>query len=122
MVEAFQEKYNLPVTGVITYSDFIVLQKAYDGIIKNFPKEYADELYPDYFLTFGMSGNDVRKLQRFLLKICKYDKSIPGVRVNGIFDDLTDRSVKKIQSDYGFDVNGVVGPLLWNKIVELSKR
>ncbi len=122
MVKAFQEKYNLPVTGVITYSDFIVLQKAYDSIIKNLPKEYSDELYPDNFLTLGMSGNDVRKLQRFLLKICKYDKSIPGVRVNGIFDDLTDRSIKKIQSDYGFDINGVVGPLLWKKIVELSKR
>ena len=122
MVKAFQEKYNLPVTGVITYSDFIVLQKAYDSIIKNLPKEYSDELYPDNFLTFGMSGNDVRKLQRFLLKICKYDKYIPGVRVNGIFDDLTDRSIKKIQSDYGFDINGIVGPLLWKKIVELSKR
>ena len=122
MVKAFQDKYNLPVTGVITYSDFIVLQKAYDSIIKNLPKEYSDELYPDNFLTLGMSGNDVRKLQRFLLKICKYDKSIPGVRVNGIFDDLTDRSIKKIQSDYGFDINGVVGPLLWKKIVELSKR
>ena len=122
MVKAFQGKYNLPVTGVITYSDFIVLQKAYDSIIKNLPKEYSDELYPDNFLTLGMSGNDVRKLQRFLLKICKYDKSIPGVRVNGIFDDLTDKSIKKIQSDYGFDINGIVGPLLWKKIVELSKR
>lgn len=122
MVEAFQDKYNLPVTGVITYSDFIVLQKVYDGIIKNLPQEYVNELYPDYFLTIGMSGNDVRRLQRFLLKICKYDKSIPGVKVNGIFDDLTNRSIKKIQSDYGFDINGVVGPLLWKKIVELSKR
>ena len=122
IVKAFQEKYNLPVTGIITYPDFIVLQKAYDNIIKNLPKEYVDELYPDYFLTFGMSGNDVRRLQRFLLKICKYDKSIPGVRVNGVFDDLTDRSIKKIQSDYGFDINGIVGPLLWKKIVELSKR
>ncbi len=122
MVKAFQEKYNLPVTGIITYPDFIVLQKAYDNIIKNLPKEYADELYPDNFLMLGMSGNDVRKLQRFLLKICKYDKSIPGVRVNGVFDDLTDRSIKKIQSDYGFDINGIVGPLLWKKIVELSKR
>ena len=122
MVEAFRDKYNLPVTGVITYSDFIVLQKVYDGIIKNLPQEYVNELYPDYFLTIGMSGNDVRRLQRFLLKICKYDKSIPGVKVNGIFDDLTNRSIKKIQSDYGFDINGVVGPLLWKKIVELSKR
>ena len=95
------------------------------SILKSFPKEYqsyVDELYPDYFLTRGVTGNDVKRFQRFLLKICKYDKSIPGVRVNGIFDELTEKSVKKIQKDIGLEVNGIVGPLLWRKVVELSKR
>ena len=125
MVKAFQEKYNLPVTGIFTYSDWTVLKNAYRDILKSFPKEYQDyvnELYPDYFLTRGMTGDDVRRFQKFLLAICKYDKSIPGVRVNGIFDELTEKSVKKIQQDYNFDINGIVGPLLWRKVVELSKR
>ena len=125
MVKAFQEKYNLPVTGIITYTDFKVLKNAYDTILKSFPAEYQDyvnELYPDYFLTLGTTGDDVRRFQRFLLAICKYDHSIPGVRVNGIFDELTEKSVKKLQEDYGFEINGIVGPLLWRKVVELSKR
>ena len=125
MVKAFQQKYNLPVTGIFTYRDFKVLKNVYDGILKSFPEEYKDyvnELYPDYFLTRGVTGDDVKRFQRFLLKICKYDHSIPGVRVNGIFDELTEKSVFKIQKDYGFDVNGIVGPLLWRKVVELSKR
>lgn len=125
MVKAFQEKYNLPVTGVFTYSDWLVLTDAYDSILKSFPKEYQEyvnELYPDYFLTRGMSGNDVRRFQKFLLAICKYDKSIPGVIVNGTFDELTEKSVFKLQEDYGFDINGIVGPLLWKKVVELAKR
>ena len=125
MVKAFQEKYKLPVTGVFTYSDWLVLQSAYNKILKSFPEEYQEfvgELYPDYFLTQGTTGNDVTRFQKFLLKICKFDKSIPGVRVNGIFDDLTLKSVLKLQKDYGFDINGVVGPLLWRKVVELSKR
>ena len=125
MVKAFQEKYGLPVTGVFTYSDWTVLKNAYRDILKSFPKEYqdyVDELYPDYFLVKGMTGEDVKRFQKFLLAICKYDKSIPGVRVNGIFDDLTEKSVFKLQEDYGFDINGVVGPLLWRKVVELSKR
>ncbi len=125
MVKAFQEKYKLPVTGVFTYQDWLVLQNAYNNILKSFPSEYQDfvnELYPDYFLTYGMSGKDVRRFQKFLLKICRFDKSIPGVRVNGIFDDLTLKSVYKLQNDYGFDINGIVGPLLWRKVVELSKR
>lgn len=125
MVKSFQQKYNLPVTGVFTYKDFVVLQNAYDTILKSFPKEYqnfVDELYPDYFLVKGSSGDDVRRLQMFLLAICRYDKSIPGVRVNGIFDDLTEKSIKKLQKDYDFEVNGIVGPLLWKKVVELAKR
>ena len=125
MVKAFQEKYNLPVTGIFTYSDWTVLKNAYRNILKSFPieyQEYVNELYPDYFLTRGMTGDDVKRFQKFLLAICKFDKSIPGVRVNGIFDELTEKSVKKIQKDYGFDINGIVGPLLWRKVVELSKR
>ncbi len=125
MVKAFQQKYNLPVTGIFTYSDWQVLKNAYNKILNSIPdeyKEYTNDFYPDYFLTRGMSGQDVRRLQRFLLAICKYDKSIPGVRVNGVFDELTEKSIKKIQSDYNFDINGIVGPLLWRKLVELSKR
>ena len=125
MVKAFQEKYKLPVTGVFTYRDWLVLKNAYRNTLKSFPteyQEYVNELYPDYFLTRGTQGDDVRRFQRFLLKICKFDKSIPGVRVNGVFDELTELSVMKLQDDYGFDINGIVGPLLWRKVVELSKR
>ncbi len=125
MVMAFQSKYGLPITGKITYVDWKVLVEVYDKLLQSFPSEYAtyvNELYPDYFLSRGMSGDDIKRFQKFLLKICKYDKSIPGVRVNGIFDELTEKSVKKIQNDYGFETNGLVGPLLWKKVVELSKR
>ena len=125
MVEAFQKKYKLPVTGIFTYQDWKVLKDTYNSILKSFPREYQDyinELYPDYFLMKGSNGEDVKRFQKFLLKICRFDHSIPGVRVNGIFDDLTEKSVLKLQKDYGFDVNGVVGPLLWRKVVELSKR
>ena len=122
MVKAFQNKYGLPVTGIFTYKDYIVLKNAYDNLLKSLDYSKIIDLYPDYFLVKGITGPDVKRLQRYLLAICRYDKSIPGVKVNGIFDDLTERSIKKIQSDYGFDINGIVGPLLWKKIVELSKR
>ena len=124
MVKAFQEKYNLPVTGEFDYNDWTVLKNAYRTILKSFPLEYQEfvnDLYPDYFLLRGTVGEDVRRFQMFLYEICRRDKTIPGVRVNGIFDELTEKSVRKLQSDYGFDVNGVVGPLLWRKVVELYK-
>lgn len=124
MVRAFQEKYGLPVTGDFDYRDWGVLKGVYRNILKSFPLEYKDfvnDLYPDYFLIRGTASDDVRRFQMFLYKICRRDKSIPGVRVNGIFDELTEKSVRKLQRDYGLDVNGIVGPLLWRKVVELSK-
>ena len=124
MLMAFQSKYGLPVTGIVTYADWALLKETYDKLLNSYSNNPSiiEELYPDYFLTLGTTGDDVKRFQRFLLKICQYDKSIPGVRVNGIFDELTEQSVKKLQSDYGFDINGIVGPLLWKKVVELSKR
>lgn len=122
MVKAFQEKYELPVTGVFTYRDWNKLKEIYDKILINLNNEFVNDLYPDNFLSLGSSGDDVVRFQRYLLAICKYDHSIPGVRVNGIFDDLTNRSVLKLQKDFGLDQNGVVGPILWRKVVELSKR
>ena len=125
MVKAFQEKYKLPVTGIFTYQDWKVLKDVYKNILKTFNpdfQKYIDDLYPDYFLLRGSTGDDVRRFQKFLLAICRFDHSIPGVKVNGVFDEITERSVLKLQKDYGFDENGVVGPLLWRKVVELSKR
>ena len=125
MVRAFQTKYGLPVTGIFTYSDWQVLKNTYNKILNNIPKEYQEygsTLYPGYFLTKNMSGEDVYRLQRLLLEICRRKRIIPGVRVNGVFDELTEKSIYKLQSLYGFDLNGIVGPLLWRKIVELSKE
>ena len=122
MVKAFQKKYNLPVTGVFTYSDWKVLKDIYNKILKDLNNEFVEDLYPDNFLRLGSSGEDVLRFQRYLLSICRYDHSIPGVRVNGIFDDLTNKSVLKLQRDFGLEENGVVGPILWRKVVELAKR
>ena len=122
MVKAFQEKYKLPVTGVFTYRDWNKLKEIYDEILINLNNEFVNDLYPDNFLSLGSSGDDVVKFQKYLLAICRADHSIPGVRVNGVFDDLTNRSVLKLQRDLGLEENGVVGPILWRKVVELSKR
>ena len=125
VVEAFQQKYGLPVTGVFTYRDWKILKEIYQKILKSYPKEYQtyiNDLYPDYFLVRGSSGEDVLRFQRYLLAICRYDHSIPGVRVNGVFDELTEKSVYKLQKDNGLEQNGIVGPVLWKKVVELSKR
>ncbi len=122
---AFQNKNNLTSSGEVDRDTWIILRDKYKSIIRNLDDQYItylDEFYPGVFLSRGMSGRDVLNLQKFLYIICKNTKSIPGVVVSGEFDRLTEDSVKFIQEKYDFEVNGVVGPGVWYKIVELSKE
>ena len=125
MVIAFQNKYNITTNGIVDANTWKALKEAYDQTLAMIPKEYLsniDELYPGLFLSKGMEGDNIINLQRFLYLICEKSHDIPGVKVNGIFDSLTEQSVKAIQRRYNLEENGVVGPGTWYRIVELSKE
>ena len=124
MVLAFQEKYNLPVTGVVDRTTWAKLKDVYNNVIEAIPDEYleyADEIYGGRILTRGTTGEDVRRLQKFILRICKNKKNIPGVRVTGEFDELTEQSVRRLQQILQLPVTGAVGGAVWNDIVAYSK-
>lgn len=125
MIINFQDKYNLDKTGITDRKTWNKILEVYQNTIKNIPtsyKEYVDEIYPGRFLSLGMTGDDVKLLQKYLLTICKKNHNIPGVRVTGTFDELTERSVKVLENRFGHIVNGVVGPKTWLEIVELAKK
>lgn len=124
LVRAFQQKYKLPVTGIVDSRTWKAIREAYDQTLKTIPKElliYIDEFFPGVFLSKGMEGQNVIRLQEFLYRICERTHEIPGVKVNGMFDNLTEQSVKYIQQKYNLNVDGVVYPTTWYYIVELSK-
>ena len=125
VVLAFQNRYNLAVTGVVDVVTWANLKKAYNQTLRNIPREYVtslNEFYPGRFLSEGMVGDDIINLQNFLYIICSKTKSIPGVVINGRFDNLTKQSVKSIQRKYNLEENGIVSPVVWYRIVELSKE
>lgn len=125
MVTTFQNKYNLKPTGIVDRETWNKLQEVYKKTLDHLPekyKEYEDEIYPGRFLSLGMSGDDVEVLQNYLLKICQKSHDIPGVKLTGIFDELTEKSIKVLERRFNHEVNGIVGPQTWQKIVELSKE
>ncbi len=125
LVKAFQKEYNLPVTGIVDANTWAKLKDAYLYTINNVATKYLVDLndfYPGYFLFKGMSGENISRLQNFLYIICKDGRNISGVKINGIFDDLTEKSVKEIQLLTGLEATGIVGAATWYQIVELAKR
>lgn len=124
MVKAFQEKYNIQVTGIVDRNTWRAIVEAYFQTLRTIPKEYlvyTDEFYPGLILSKGMTGEAITRLQEFLYTICENTHEIPGIRVNGIFDDLTEQTIKYIQKENNLEQTGVVGPALWYQIVEWSK-
>lgn len=125
MVINFQKKYNLPATGIVDAETWNELVKVYRDTLNNIPDEYTqyeDEIFPGRLLALGMSGDDVKTIQKFLLRICRSYGNIPGVRVSGIFDDVMESSVSKIQSIFNQPITGVIDPITWYNIVEYSKQ
>ena len=121
VVIAFQTSNNIEANGIIDKNTWNVLLTSYNQTKGLIPEEYLyyeDKLYPGIFLSLGMTGDDILNLQNFLYIICEKTHQIPGVRVNGTFDELTEESIKAIQKRYNLPENGVVGPATWQKIID----
>ena len=113
VVIAFQTSNNIEADGIVDKNTWNALLTSYNQTKGLIPEEYLyyeDKLYPGIFLSIGMTGDDILNLQNFLYIICEKTHQIPGVRVNGTFDELTEESIKAIQKRYNLPENGVVGP------------
>ena len=120
-VRIFQQYYGLPVTGVVNTATWNVLNRIYSETVEFLPQGYSGEygkLYPGYFLSEGMSGENIRDLQTYLSLIGKNLEAIPEIPVTGYFGSQTREAVIAFQNAFGIPANGAVGPITWNTIVQ----
>ena len=85
------------------------------------PQGYSGEfakLYPGYFLTEGMSGENVRDLQTYLALIGRNYDSMPEIPVTGYFGPQTREAVIAFQNAFGLTPNGAVGAVTWNTLAK----
>ena len=76
----------------------------------------APATWPPRMIDKSMSGADVAVLQAILTARGYYTGPL-----DGIFGDALDAAVRKFQSEYDLDPDGVVGPLTWRKILSLEE-
>lgn len=120
-VRQFQQYYGLPVTGVVNTATWNVLNRIYSETVEFLPEGYSGEygkLYPGYFLSEGMSGENIRDLQTYLSLIGKNFDAVPEIPVTGYFGPQTRETVIAFQNAFGIPANGAVGPITWNTIVQ----
>ncbi len=120
-VEAFQAEYGLSVDGVVGPTTWEKIYEIYRSIEEDLLPPETDEpsTYPGTALRVGSLGVEVKKCQ-FWLTIASYNYScIPSVKADGEFGSGTESAVRAFQRYFNLNVDGVIGPVTWDKLYEV---
>ncbi len=121
---AFQRRYGLTPDGILGPLTKNQLVKVYRDTVANVPPDAVPDssfLYPGRYVLQGMRGDDVRDLQNLINMAAETNDYIPTLHVDGIFGSNTETAVRAIQQHEGLEVNGIVGPITWNRIADLAR-
>lgn len=121
-VRAFQETFDLPVTGIVNFDTWDVLYQTYQGFLATIPFRYIEGNilpYPGVPLRLGSEAQSVRVLQEYLNFISDFYPEIPSVNVTGYFGTQTQQAVIAFQRLQGIPANGTVGSVTWRAITSL---
>ncbi len=126
-VKEFQKTFGLVQDGIVGSSTWTKLYDVYNGILQNVndpnkPEQNPPSVnppYPGYLLKVGSTGENVRTMQNYLNAISNKYPSIPKIKADGIFGNLTKDAVIAFQKLFGLTPDGIIGKNTWNKIVEV---
>lgn len=86
------------------------------GIVFDAPTGDNLPSYPGTAIRLGAIGEEVRTIQRQLNRIARNYPAIPTVDVTGIYDQLTEASIKVFQRIFNLTADGIVGSATWYKL------
>lgn len=123
-VQAFQRLNGLDADGIFGPQTAPRLLESYRATIANIPANILPEssyVYPGRFLLRGVSGDDVTDLQNLLNRAAETHSFVPRVTVDGVFGPGTEAAVRAVQREQGLENNGIVGPIVWDRVVKLAQ-
>lgn len=121
-VRSFQRSAGLEVDGVVGKETWDALYAEYLADLESLPADYQNRgaaPYPGNNLRLGSSGNSVSTLQEYLNTVATAYPNIPQVGVTGYFGTDTQNAVLAFQREFGLPPRGIVGPIMWNRLVEI---
>ncbi len=120
-VSAFQETFDLPVTGNVDFDTWDVLYRTYLGFLATIPFRYVEGNilpYPGIPLRLGSDADEVRVLQEYLNFVSRFYDEIPSVNVTGYFGNQTREAVLAFQRLEGIPPTGTVASVTWNALAD----
>ncbi|MEB3281847.1 MAG: peptidoglycan-binding protein [Lyngbya sp.] len=104
-VKRFQRDNDLKVDGIVGPLTWRVLLEITTAPIDNFDSDFP-------ILKAGNTGESVVELQTRL------NNTGANLRVDGVFGAKTAKAVRDFQANIGLEVDGIVGPLTWEAILQ----
>lgn len=117
-VRQFQEYFGLPVTGIVTATDWQRLYDVYNMVIQTVAPSLGEQGYPGSPLRRGSRGDSVRLIQSYLNTISDTYPVIPKIEADGVFGAATENAVRAFQQRFFIQPTGVVDAVTWGQIVE----
>ena len=124
-VRAFQQAYDLPVTGIVDGRTWNMMYDVYLGMINSADDDFFGTNtipFPGVFLKFGSEGRNVEILQTYINAAHEIYPQIPQVEVDGVFGTDTRNAVYAAQAVFGLFISGVVGPVLWTELADAYEQ
>lgn len=124
-VRSFQSYTGVPADGVVGPETWQRLYNTYWRIkdtISLSPSELpSPELtpFPGYLMGYGSRGEHVEFIQEHLNRIGDRYRIVQKLNVDGLFGDATEAAVVAFQKQFDLNPDGIVGPITWNKIIEI---
>jgi len=127
-VRAFQRRFGLNADGIVgpnTWRRLYEVYRTLEGqtppteVPPPVPPPPARPPYPGYLLREGSRGESVRTLQMLLNNSRIQYSAVPIVAVDGIFGPATANAVRTFQRYAGLNVDGIVGPITWARLIAI---
>ena len=119
-VIAFQRQFGLVQDGIIGPNTWARIVQIYNQIGGTTPQPPTAPQYPGTPLRLGSRGAAVVTLQQNLNRIAARNSAIPRIVADGGFGPMTQAAVIAFQRYYGLTPDGIVGPLTWNRLMQLE--
>ena len=118
-VRDFQQYFGLPVTGIVTASDWQRLYDVYNELLERITPTLGEQSYPGSPLSVGSRGENVRLMQEYLNIISDVYTTIPKITADGIYGNATAQAVRAFQRRFFLDITGTIDAVTWGQIVEV---
>ena len=124
-VRDFQQKYDLPVTGVVDHTTWQVLSAVEKAQREATLLARAIYLLPrteEYSINPGLTDDVVYVIQYLLNVISQEYDEIEALEYTGIYDPFTQEAIKEFQRKSLLEPDGIITPVTFNKLASEYER